>query len=222
MHNYIFEFEQETLLQLKLNIKETLLLHYLVQFFSSTKIKSKYYETKRYCFITYKKIMDDLPILDIDTRQIGRIFFSLEDKKIIKRFNELKNHLYVWIDYDLLSGQKSLTDTSQSDKNVSEDSQKCPAIVNNNNNKLNIIYYEKVPRATKIKIEWLEKVLLENLATRFSPTAFEMFVKETRVQKITTKYVVLSVKWKEQIQNGFFHIFEEIVFDSVRQCVKRL
>ena len=106
MHNFIFEFEQETLVKLDLNLKEILLLHYMVQFFSWDNIKKIYYENERYCFITYKKIKNDLPILNISERQIRRMFENLESKNVIKRFTKIKNHLYIYINNIVLCGQE--------------------------------------------------------------------------------------------------------------------
>lgn len=102
MHNYIFEFEQETLIKLDLNLKEILLLHYMVQFFSYQNIRTAYFEKKRYCLITYKKIIADLPILKINKRQIGRMLEKLESKKVIQKHKLIKQNMYIYIDYNIL------------------------------------------------------------------------------------------------------------------------
>lgn len=70
MRPKIFNFPQVTLLRLGLSLKEVLFLDYLQQFIVGNHMRSKRVDEKWYYKITYKKIMEDLPILNIKERQI--------------------------------------------------------------------------------------------------------------------------------------------------------
>ena len=63
MRNYIFDFDQQVMMDLDLSLQEALLLDYLTRFFDSGYAVTKYIECRKYCWITYKKMLDDLPIL---------------------------------------------------------------------------------------------------------------------------------------------------------------
>lgn len=106
MRPKIFNFPQETVLRLGLNLKEILLLDYIEQFISSGNMRSKRLDGKWYFKLTYKKIMDDLPILGIKERQIRNIITKLEKLGILNRLSELKREMYLEVDFDVLFGNK--------------------------------------------------------------------------------------------------------------------
>lgn len=106
MRPKIFNFPQETLLRLGLNLKEILLLDYIEQFISSGNMRSKRLDGKWYFKLAYKKIMDDLPILGIKERQIRNIITKLEKLGILNRLSELKREMYLEVDFDVLFGNK--------------------------------------------------------------------------------------------------------------------
>lgn len=95
MRPKIFNFPQETVLRLGLNLKEILLLDYIEQFISSGNMRSKRLDGKWYFKLTYKKIMDDLPILGIKERQIRNIITKLEKLGVLNRLSELKREMYL-------------------------------------------------------------------------------------------------------------------------------
>lgn len=104
MRPKIFNFPQVTLLRLGLNLKEILFLDYLQQFAGSGHMRSKRVDEKWYYKITYKKIMEDLPILNIKERQIRNMITRLEKIGIINRLSELKRELYLEIDFNAVYG----------------------------------------------------------------------------------------------------------------------
>ena len=95
MRQKIFNFPQETLLRLGLTLKEVLFLDYLEQFARSGHMRSKRVDEKWYYKITYKKIIEDLPILNIKERQIRNMITRLEKIGIINRLSDLKRELYL-------------------------------------------------------------------------------------------------------------------------------
>ena len=106
MRQFIFEFEQLVAMRLGLNLKELLLLDYILQFVNSGNMRSKRVEGKYYFKLTYKKIMEDLPILKIKERQIRNMITKLEEMNIVKRLAELKNEMHLNVDFDALFGNK--------------------------------------------------------------------------------------------------------------------
>lgn len=90
MRNYIFEFEQQVAMRLGLNLKELLFLDYILQFVNSGNMRSKRVEGKYYFMLTYKKIIDDLPILKIKERQLRNMITRLEKMHLVERLSELK------------------------------------------------------------------------------------------------------------------------------------
>ena len=104
MRPKIFNFPQETLLRLGLSLKEVLFLDYLEQFAGSGHMRSKRVGEKWYYKITYKKITDDLPILNIKERQIRNMITRLEKIGIMNRLSELKREMYLEIDFNAIYG----------------------------------------------------------------------------------------------------------------------
>ncbi len=106
MRNFIFQFEQEKLIDLDINLRQALLLDYLCNFFGSgfAKILTK---QERYYWIAYDKIMEDLPLIYNNKRQITRDILELTQKQIIKK-EKHNNKLYVCVDCNyLIFGKKS-------------------------------------------------------------------------------------------------------------------
>ena len=88
MRQYIFRFEQERMVKLGLNVTELLILDYMIGFFGNDIIKARVVNQEHFFKLSYKKIFSDLPILNIQERQLRNIFKHLEEKKIIKRLKK--------------------------------------------------------------------------------------------------------------------------------------
>ena len=106
MRKYIFEFDQEIVLRLGLKLNELLFLDYVAQFINSGNMRYKYLSGKRYYRLTYKKILEDLPVLKIKERQLRNLITSLEEKGVLERYAELKNEMHLYVDFDVLFGKK--------------------------------------------------------------------------------------------------------------------
>ena len=78
--NKVFNFEQSIALEKKLSIKEMLLLDYIYKLFDPEDITNKAKNDKLYCRLTYSKMLNDLPILQVKERQLRNIIISLEKK----------------------------------------------------------------------------------------------------------------------------------------------
>lgn len=102
MKDVVFEFEQEKVVQLNLKLKELVLLEYMFKFFKNEQIKTKDKGNKFYCRLSYKQVLNDLPVLRIKERQLRNLITSLEQKGMIERFSELKNQVYLFVDWEKL------------------------------------------------------------------------------------------------------------------------
>ena len=86
MRDNIFGYHQSALIEHGVNLKEALLLDYLKTFLKDGKSKKITYDRKDYYMIFYKKILQDLPILDISYNRLRDIVRSLESKGFIEKY----------------------------------------------------------------------------------------------------------------------------------------
>ncbi len=47
-------------------------------------------------------MLNDLPILRVKERQLRNLIIGLEQKEIVERFSELKNQVYLFVDWEKL------------------------------------------------------------------------------------------------------------------------
>lgn len=84
MRNYIMGFSQKDLVRLDLDLIDTMILRYFVDFKGSTKMKEFIFEEEVYYWLDYKTVLDDLPILKISsTETIRRRIENLIDANVL-------------------------------------------------------------------------------------------------------------------------------------------
>lgn len=86
MRDNIFGYHQNALIKYNINLKEALILDYLKNFLKDGKSKMITYQNKNYYMIFYKKILEDLPILDISYNRLREVIRDLEDKGFIEKY----------------------------------------------------------------------------------------------------------------------------------------
>lgn len=191
MRNYIFEFEQQVAMRLGLNLKELLFLDYVFQFVNSGYMRSKRVEGKYYFRLTYKKIMEDLPILKIKERQIRNMITKLENMHLVERLSDLKNEMHLNIDLDVLFGNKLPDGFDLSAIGFHDEG----------NGVLTIDYYDikkikiitEYARERNVDKDLLTNLFYENVASILSPTIFQGFIKDkVFVEEIKDGYILLS------------------------------
>ena len=74
----------------------------MFRFFKNEQIKTKDKENKYYCRLSYEQVLNDLPILRVKERQLRNLIIGLEQKEIVERFSELKNQVYLFVDWEKL------------------------------------------------------------------------------------------------------------------------
>lgn len=192
MRNYIFEFDQEVVLRLGLKLNELLFLDYVAKFINSGNMRYKFLSGKRYYRLTYKKILEDLPVLKIKERQLRNLIASLEEKGVLERYAELKNEMHLYVDFDVLFGNK-LPDKF----NLSE-----VGFHNEGNGVLTIDYYDikKIKiihdnaRVKELDKDELLKTLLANLKIHYGEILYDGFIKDKLdIDEITNKEIIFDI-----------------------------
>jgi len=209
MRQFIFEFEQRTALELDLSLKDLLILDYMIKFFNSDSILRRRSGDDFYCRLTYKKILNDLPILHIKERQLRNIYSKLEKKGILERLSELKNQLYIKIDWDKVFGKKIPSNLEQSEIDFTEVGNGLLAIDNYDIKKIKIIHDNaRVKNLDKnILLEEIKKSLKESI----SKISYEIGFEKITIDEITDKEIVFNVPSISFITNRFSEKFSNTI-----------
>ena len=215
MRNYIFEFEQEKALEFGLKLNELLLLDYMFKFFHADRIKKQRKGERFYCRLTYNKVLGDLPILRIKERQLRNMIICLEKKGIVERFSELKNQMYLYVDFNKLFGNDLLNTTNGQASSCLGVGSKVSAIDNYDNNKIKI----NNARIRELDLEIFNKVLHELLKERVSKISYDLFFYVTKAIKLEDDGIIFRVKWKERIEHAFMDKFTSIVEEAVSKFI---
>ena len=134
---YIFGFEQDDLIKLNISLEQALILKY-VQYFSNREL-------------TYKRILEDLKILNIQEKQLSRIILELAKSNLITKTKTK-------FGFVLNLGQKCPVLIEKKDKNVqSKMGQKCPLPIYINNTSYNIKLYIQYQCGTSNIINLINK-----------------------------------------------------------------
>ena len=217
MRNFIFEFEQEKALEFGLKLNELLLLDYMLKFFNTDRIKRQRKGERFYCRLTYKKVLGDLPILRIKERQLRNMIICLEKKGIVERFSELKNQMYLYVDFNKLFGNDLLNETNGQASCCLDVGSKVPTIDNYDNNKIKIKINNA--RIRELDLEIFNKVLHELLKERVSKISYELFFHVTKAIQLEDDGIIFRVKWKERIEQAFMDKFTSIVEEAVSKFI---
>ena len=233
MREYIMRFKQQFLLDKKISKTECFLVEYLAKFFSSGNAISKQINNQVYFWITYNKILTDLQVLNIQKRQLQRVFSNLEKKGIIQKYLDENQKIYItfikslWDMFDCTTCDTNDTpDNSIFSKNKSDDTpeamgvcQKCPLIINYNKNKINIFFYNE--NSKNINANGLCLMFLNQIKQEISEVLFFECFGRTDVQKYTKNHVSLwvdNVEWiykqvllKQRVEKVIKNVVQEIL-----------
>lgn len=192
MRNFIFEFDQQVVLRLGLKLNELLFLDYVAQFINSGHMRYKFISGKRYYRLTYKKTLEDLLVLHVKERQLRNIITSLEEKGVLQRYAELKNEMHIYVDFDVLFGNK-LPDKF----NLSE-----VCFHDAGNGVLTIDYYDikKIKiihdnaRVKELDKDELLNTLLANLKIHYGDILYRSFIEDKiEIDEITDKDILFDI-----------------------------
>ena len=216
MRNFIFEFEQDKALELGLKVN-VLLLDYMFKFFNADRIKKQRKGERFYCRLTYNKVLEDLPILRIKERQLRNMIIALKTKCVVERFSELKNQMYLYVDFKKLFGSNLPNNEDGQACSCLDVGSKVPTIDNYDNNKIKI----KINNASirELDLEIFNKVLHELLKERASAISYDLFFHVTKAIQLEDDGIVFKVKWKERIEHSFLDKFTSIVEEAVSKFI---
>ena len=217
MRNYIFEFKQDKAIEFGLKTNDLLLLDYMLKFFNTDQIKRQRKGEKFYCRLTYNKVLSDLPILRVKERQLRNMIVTLEKKGLLERLSELKNQMYLYVDFNKLFGNDLLNEVSGQANACLDIGNKLPSIDNYDNNKIKIKINN--PRVRELDLEIFNKVLHKLLKERVSKISYDLFFYVTKAIQLDDDGIVFRVKSKNHIENSFRDKFTSIVTDAVSKFV---
>lgn len=181
MRKYIFSFDQDKAVKLGLSVSELLILDYLRDFIKSGSMNHKDVSGVRFFLVVYKKLLKDLPILDIKERQLRNIFKTLESKKVVKLLSVGANYLYIHIEYCLLC-----------EKLFSEPGKKLPDSIDKINNKIKILHNNTKLPCRQSDFLQAFKTELRNWMTDISYTLF--FATGLSISEVDSTGITFTVK----------------------------
>jgi len=218
MRKFINNLYQEVCTYLKLNLQETTIIEYLMDFMESGYMSTKYIDDEKYYWISYDKLLEDLPILNIGKRMLAKKLARLEQKNVLKIIVLNGNKTYVRFNPLFLSGdlldnftadmpetenyQDCQTDdntvtavTGGDVKNVLGGGTKFTPIVKLNRKKI-ILNIEECAREEIFSKFKLLQLILEEFKHMIPPATFSCLVKDDlKIEDITDREVVLSTKY---------------------------
>ena len=209
MRNYIFEFEQKKAIGLGLKTNDLLLLDYMLKFFNTDQIKRQRKGEKFYCRLTYNKVLSDLPILRVKERQLRNMIVALEKKGLLERLSELKNQMYLYVDFNKLLGNNLLNEINGQANACLGVGSKLLSIDNYDNNKIKIKIINT--RARELDLEVFNQELHRLLKANLSKISYDLFFSATKAIQIDDDGIVLQVKSKAYIENSFEEKLTSIV-----------
>lgn len=216
MRQFIIEFDQQVVLRLGLKLNELLFLDYVAQFINSGHMRYKFINGQRYYRLTYKKILEDMPILKVKERQLRNIITSLEEKGILQRYAELKNEMHIYVDFDVLFGNK-LPDKF----NLSE-----VCFHDEGNGLLTIDYYDIKIIHDNARVKDLDKTdllntLLANLKIHYGDILYKGFIEDRIViDEITDKDILFDVGNVKLIGQTYAQKFKDAFDRTLKELLK--
>ena len=218
MRPKIYNFPQETLLRLGLNLKEILFLDYLEQFAGSGHMRSKRVDEKWYYKITYKKIMDDLPILNIKERQIRNMIARLEKIGIVQRLSDLKREMYLEIDFNVVYGFTLPTRFNLSEIGFHDEGNGLLTIDYYDIKKIKIIHDNA--RMKDVDKNDLYNNLLAKLRLHFGDTLYKGFIEDkVYIDEITDTYILFDVTNIRILAKEYGKKFKEAFDETIKELV---
>lgn len=122
---------------LNLNLTEAYILGYLHKFMQSGNMKFLDVGHERYYFITYNKILSDLPILGIELRTLKDVFKGFFQKGLLKKYDKTPNKLYITFDGSPYNKDFEYEFTSKKAPTMAEIREKYPPIYARSHSKPN-------------------------------------------------------------------------------------
>lgn len=90
-------FQQQAFIDLGLDTKDIFILGYLRDFIASNSMYSEIVDGEKYYWVEYTALIDELPILELNTVSIGRRFKKYEEIGVCKKYVKKKGGTYTFI-----------------------------------------------------------------------------------------------------------------------------
>ena len=218
--NILVDLDDEVIEKYELAPNECLFLSWFINFYGYGKGKVIVKDNKRYLWVTYNKILNDIRTLRCKKQQAVRIVSRLSEIGLIDKYVINRNRLYLWPNFDRISNneyeyQKCL---SEDDLRIISDIgeyQKCIPIIKYNKKYIKIIS-NKENIAEIDGNEFLEE-LKNRLNGKIGKVAFDCIFYDSNVHLIADKLIILKVGCSTLVQNN-----EEIFKQMVQEVIDEL
>lgn len=218
--NILVDLDDEVIEKYELTPNECLFLSWFINFYGYGKGKVIVKDNKRYLWVTYNKILNDIKTLRRKKQQAVRIVSRLSGIGLIDKYVINRNRLYLWPNFDRISNneyeyQKCL---SEDDLRIISDIgeyQKCIPIIKYNKKYIKIIS-NKENIAEIDGNEFLEE-LKDRLNGKIGKVAFDCIFFDSNVHLIADKLIILKVGCSTLVQNN-----EEIFKQMVQEVIDEL
>ena len=218
--NILVDLDDEVIEKYELTPNECLFLSWFINFYGYGKGKVIVKDNKRYLWVTYNKILNDIKTLRRKKQQAVRIVSRLSEIGLIDKYVINRNRLYLWPNFDRISNneyeyQKCL---SEDDLRIISDIgeyQKCIPIIKYNKKYIKIIS-NKENIAEIDGNEFLEE-LKNRLNRKIGKVAFDCIFYDSNVHLIADKLIILKVGCSTLVQNN-----EEIFKQKVQEVIDEL
>lgn len=129
MKNTILGFNQIKLLEYDLDLKDVLIIRYIIDFRGTGKMIEEIHNKKVYYWINYKKLLEDIPILNISKDMLRRRLKKIVEKGILIHFTKKQNGTYSFYNIgknylDLLINENNNTSKKNDRKNLKSHKEK--------------------------------------------------------------------------------------------------
>ncbi len=238
MRQYIFNFSQQILVKLNLTLTEALILDYLLKFIENGTC-FKNINGKKYMWVSIKKVLDDLPILNIKERALRTILNKLEKSNIISK-QTVQNKQYIYINKNILFFEedhlcedcltpqdkaelKKLTagkifpqnckNGKITEKNCQEVGKIFPTIVYYYKNKIKII--TTFPHVKNVDSFTFLQTLKKELSKNVTSLAYDLSVKNLNVLLIEDGLIILHSDVSSILEKNYGEVFNHAIDVSI-------
>lgn len=205
MRDYILGYNQAVLIKNDLNLTDVLLLKYLEEYFSSGFADKLKINNQDFYLVYYKKILNDLPILNIGYDMLRKKFKVLEEKGFLKKLKQSFSSTTLYIQLNL-NKLDSKSETYQ--KIEGRDTSLATFIKTNWKLKKNyscyfLIYqnefiYEHTyisPHILENDFEDFKRILLINLKMSLNKKIFDIFDQQLKIELINKKIKFSTINY---------------------------
>ncbi len=163
-------------------------------------------------------MLEDLPILKVQERQLRNIIVSLEKKGILERISELKNEMHLNVDFDVLFGNKMPNNFNLSEIGFHDEGNGLLTIDYYDIKKIKIIHDNA--RVRELDQNQLLNLLNAYLKIYCGQIVYDAFiVDKLEIDEITDTYILFSIINLNVVAKTNGHKFKEAFDATIKELL---